>query len=140
MLWMKVIHIFFMVAWFAGLFYLPRLFVYHALSTNPHEQETFKVMERRLLIMMHIGAVGTWVAGLALLLIWLPAYLGQTWMQLKLALIVVLTGYHAWCVHLVQVFRADGNRKSDRWYRVFNEVPVLFLAGAVILVVIRPFG
>ncbi len=137
MLWLKTFHIVFMVTWFAGLFYLPRLFVYHAMNENPDTAATFKVMERKLLIMTHIGGVLTWVFGL--LLLWqMPVWLDYGWMHIKLALVVALTAYHYVCVRLVKTFASDGNRHSHRWYRWFNEVPTLILIAVVALVVLKP--
>lgn len=138
MLWLKALHISFMVTWFAGLFYLPRLFVYHAMSEDPTQRDTFKIMERKLLIMTHIGGTLTLLFG-----VWLlskvPGLIGLGWMQLKLVLVLALFVYHVWCVKLVADFRHDINRRSHVWYRLFNEVPVLFLFAIVILVVVRPF-
>jgi len=138
MLWIKALHIIFMVTWFAGLFYLPRIFVYHAMSSNQHEQETFKVMERKLLVMTHIGGVLTLAFGFILLLVWLPGLLKQTWMLWKLLCVLLLVAYHIICVKLVADFKHDRNTRSHKTYRLFNEIPVLFLFVAVILVVVRP--
>lgn len=137
MLWLKALHISFMVTWFAGLFYLPRLFVYHAMTDSQSQRETFKIMERKLLIMTHIGGTLTVLFGV-LLLSKVPSLMGLGWMQLKLLLVLVLAAYHGWCVKLVADFRNDTNKRSHRWYRLFNEVPVLFLFAIVILVVVRP--
>lgn len=139
MLWVKSFHIIFMVTWFAGLFYLPRIFVYHAMSESADEQITFKVMERKLMIMTHMGGALTIIFGMWLLLGWLGPLVGLLWMQLKLLLVLALMGYHAWCYKLMLDFRNDRNQRSHRWYRLFNEVPVLFLVGVVLLVVVRPF-
>lgn len=139
MLWVKSFHIIFMVTWFAGLFYLPRIFVYHAMSESSDEQVTFKVMERKLMIMTHLGGFLTLVFGGWLLFGWLAPLAGLLWMQLKLLLVLVVMGYHAWCYMLTLDFRNDRNQRSHRWYRLFNEVPVLFLVGIVILVVVKPF-
>lgn len=138
MLWIKSLHIIFMVTWFAGLFYLPRIFVYHAMSESAEEQTTFKTMERKLMVMTHIGGALTLVFGVWLLIVWLGPFMAQTWMQLKLVLVVILGIYHFWCQHLVRVFRDDRNQRSHRWYRLFNEVPVLFLFAIVVLVVVKP--
>lgn len=138
MLWVKAFHIIFMVTWFSGLFYLPRIFVYHAMSESRDEQVTFKTMERKLMIMTHLGGALTLVFGIWLLLGWMSPMLGLLWMQLKLLLVVVLIGYHIWCYRLMLDFRHDRNKRSHRWYRMFNEVPVLFLVGVVLLVVIKP--
>jgi len=142
MLWIKALHVIFMVTWFAGLFYLPRVFVYHTMSdqTNNAQMETFKVMERKLMAMTNIGALLTILFGSLLLIIWLPGLLSFDWMKLKLLLVAGLIGYHFYCARLVRVFREDANTRSHVWYRWFNEVPVLFLVGIVILVIVRPFN
>ncbi len=142
MLWIKALHVIFMVTWFAGLFYLPRVFVYHAMSDqgNTGQMETFKVMERKLMAMTNIGALLTIVFGSLLLIIWLPGLLTLDWMKLKLLLVSGLIAYHFYCARLVGVFRDDANTRSHVWYRWFNEVPVLFLVGIVILVIVRPFN
>ena len=142
MLWIKALHVVFMVTWFAGLFYLPRVFVYHA-QTPPGERtqsETFKVMEKKLLGITSLGALLTIVFGTLLLVVWLPGLLSTSWMQWKLLLVLGLFGYHLWCARIVRTFRADANTRSHVWYRWFNEVPVAFLFGIVVLVIVRPFG
>ena len=138
MLWVKSFHIIFMVTWFSGLFYLPRIFVYHAMSEDAGEQETFKVMERKLMIMTHLGAVLTIAFGTWLLLGWAAVLLTQTWMLMKLGLVVILILYHLQCYRYMMDFRHERNRHSHRWYRLFNEIPVLFLVGTVLLVVLKP--
>ena len=138
MLWVKAFHIVFMVTWFAGLFYLPRLFVYHAMTSEAAGGERFKVMERKLYYgIMTPGAVLTLLSGLTL---WNAGY-GSSgyWIHAKLALVAVLGGYHVWCGRLVKSFRDERNTHSHVWYRWFNEVPVLFLVGIVVLVVVKPF-
>ncbi len=142
MLWIKSLHVIFMVTWFAGLFYLPRVFVYHAMSNpdNREQMDTFKVMERKLLAMTNIGALLTIVFGSLLLIIWLPGLMTLAWMKLKLVLVLGLMVYHGYCARLVRLFRDDGNTRSHVWYRWFNEVPVVFLIGIVILVIARPFN
>lgn len=138
MLWLKAFHIVFVITWFAGLFYLPRLFVYHAATTDTVSIERFKVMERRLFAMMTLGA--TLAAGFGIaMLIAAPAYLSLGWLHAKLTLVAVLLGYHIWCYRLVLAFRADANRHSERWFRWFNEAPSLLLIGIVLLVVLKPF-
>ena len=137
MLWFKAFHIVFVVTWFAGLFYLPRLFVYHADTAEPATVATFKVMERRLLTMMHIGGVLALIFGIALI-VQRPGLLTLPWMHAKLTLVAALWGYHFWCVGLVRAFAADRNRHSQRWYRWFNEVPSLVLVAVVLLAVIKP--
>lgn len=138
MLWIKALHVIFMVTWFSGLFYLPRIFVYHAMAEDQATRETLKTMERKLLVMTHIGGGLTLLFGMALLIIWLPSYLSQSWMQWKLLIVVALIIYHALCVKFVRDFKSDIINHSHKWFRVFNEVPVLFLFAAVFLVFIRP--
>jgi len=138
-LWIKALHIIFLVTWFAGLFYLPRLFVYHAMAdpTDRTGSERFKVMERKLYFgIMTPGAVltiffGTWL--------WLEYGFTGGWLYAKLAVVAALVFYHLWCAKLLKDFRLDRNTKSHVWFRWFNEVPVLFLFAAVILVVVKPF-
>ena len=137
----KSLHLIFMVTWFAGLFYLPRLFVYHAMSDDAISLERFKVMERKLYYgIMTPGAVITVIFGITLLLMggW-QAYGAMGWLHLKLLLIVILIGYHLWCGKLVADFRQDRNRHGHVWYRWFNEVPVLFLIVIVLLAGLKPF-
>lgn len=136
MLWLKSLHIVFMVTWFAGLFYLPRLFVYHALAEDAVSQERFKVMERKLFWgIMTPGAVLTIVFGTWL---WLGYGISGAWLHAKLALVVVLVAYHAWCGKLMLDFRAGRNARSHVWFRWFNEFPVVVLFAAVFLVVFKP--
>jgi putative membrane protein len=137
-LWVKALHVIFVVTWFAGLFYLPRLFVYHADAADEVGRARFKVMERRLYALMTMGAGVAGTLGIALL--WLnPALLAAPWLRAKLALVTGLIVYHVWCGRLVSAFRDDRNERPARWYRIFNEVPTLFLFGIVILVIVRPF-
>ena len=136
MLWVKALHIVFMVTWFAGLFYLPRLFVYHALSEDALSQERFKVMERKLFWgIMTPGALLTVAFGLWL---WLGYGISGAWLHAKLALVVVLVAYHAWCGKLMLDFRAGRNARSHVWFRWFNEFPTVVLFAAVFLVVFKP--
>ncbi len=137
MLWIKWLHIVFMVTWFAGLFYLPRLFVYHAMSEDSASRERFKIMERKLYYgIMAPGAVFTVVFGLWL---WLGYFsLDALWMQIKFGLVLVLIVYHLYCGKLLKDFKADRNAKSHVWFRWFNELPVLILFAAVWLVVFKP--
>ena len=137
MLWIKSFHIIFMVTWFAGLFYLPRLFVYHAMSDDQASLDRFKIMERKLFYgIMTPGGVITLALGF-----WLWFGYGFTggWLHAKVALVLVLVGYHVWCGKLMIDFKLDRNTKSHVWYRWFNEVPVLFLIVIIILVVVKPF-
>lgn len=137
MLWLKSLHIIFMVTWFAGLFYLPRLFVYHAMSEDMASKERFKIMERKLFYgIMTPGAVLTLVFGVWL---WLAFNFSGGWLHAKLALVVILLIYHVWCGKLVSDFKADRNRHNHIFYRWFNEFPVLILIAVVILVVVKPF-
>jgi protoporphyrinogen IX oxidase len=127
-----------MVTWFAGLFYLPRLFVYHAMSEDEASRERFKVMERKLYYgIMAPGAVLTIAFGVWLWLGWFRGAGG--WFHAKVALVALLVGYHLWCGMLLKDFKHDRNTHSHAWYRWFNEVPTLILFGAVILVVVKPF-
>ena len=137
MLWVKAFHIVFMVTWFAGLFYLPRLFVYHAMATDEVGIERFKVMERKLYYgIMTPGAIATVVFGLWLWLGWFRDAGG--WLHAKLALVAVLIAYHAWCGKLLIDLKHGRNRRSHVWFRWFNEFPVLVLFAIVILVVVKP--
>jgi len=142
MLWLKGFHIVFVVTWFAGLFYLPRLLVYHAEATERIVQERLKIMERRLMVMTRIGSTMTVVFGVATL-IWLvhasDGYFRQGWLIAKLALVGGLFWYQAILARLVRDFASDANTKSSRWLRLFNEVPILFLIAIVLLVVVKPF-
>jgi protoporphyrinogen IX oxidase len=136
MLWLKSLHIVFMVTWFAGLFYLPRLFVYHALSLDPLSRERFKVMERKLFWgIMTPSAVLTVVFGAWL---WLGFGFSGTWLTAKLALVALLLAYHAWCGKLMLDLRAERSTKSHLWFRWFNEVPVVILFAIVFLAVFKP--
>ena len=137
MLWIKAFHIIFMVTWFAGLFYLPRLFVYHALAEDQTSIERFKIMERKLFFgIMTPGALLTIVFGLWL---WLGYGISGGWLHGKLALVTVLIAYHAYCGKLLADFKHDRNRHGHVFYRWLNEVPVLMLAAVVFLVVVKPF-
>jgi putative membrane protein len=137
MLWVKAFHIIFMVTWFAGLFYLPRLFVYHAMTGDAPGRERFKVMERKLYFgIMAPGAVLTIASGLGL---WLGYGITGGWLHAKLALIAILIAYHLWCGELIKDFKHDRNTRSHAWYRWFNEFPTVLLIAVVILAVAKPF-
>lgn len=139
MLMVKAWHIIAMVAWFAGLFYLPRLFVYHAEAGDNISIERFKVMERRLYYaIMWPAAVLTTVFGSWLITYNSHYYLSAGWMHVKLGLIVLLWVYHLVCGHVVRQFARGENKCGSRFYRVFNEVPTLLLVGIVLLVVVKP--
>ena len=140
MLWVKAFHVIFMVTWFAGLFYLPRLFVYHAMSHDDISIERFKIMEHKLFYgIMTPGALITLILGLWMLFDngW-QAVSQMLWLQIKLALVIVLLIYHGWCWKLLQDFKHNRNRHSHIWYRWFNEAPVLLLVAIVILVIVKP--
>jgi putative membrane protein len=137
MLWIKTIHIIFVVSWFAGLFYLPRLFVYHAMTEDAEGRERFKVMERRLYYgIMAPAAILTIVFGVWL---WLGYDWSGNWLHAKVALVAVLVAYHLWCGRLMDDFKHDRNTRSHVWYRWFNEGPTVLLIAAVILTVVKPF-
>ena len=142
MIWLKAFHIVFVVTWFAGLFYLPRLLVYHAEAAEPVVRERLKVMERRLLVMTRIGSTLTVVFGVATLL-WAAHlsqhYFAQGWLIAELALVGALFWYQAVLARLVRAFARDEITKSGKWLRFFNEVPGLLLIAIVILVVVKPF-
>ncbi|MCK0538652.1 protoporphyrinogen oxidase HemJ [Alcanivorax sp. CY1518] len=139
MLWVKAFHIIAVVTWFAGLFYLPRLFVYHAQAEDSTSRERFKIMERKLYrgimtpSMLATLALGVWLLYLN------PIWLKMGWMHAKLTLVLILVGYHHMCLAYMKKFAADANTRSHVFYRWFNEVPVLFLLAIVILVVVKPF-
>ncbi len=140
MLWVKALHLIFMVTWFAGLFYLPRLYVYHAMAKDRVSIERFKVMERKLYFgIMTPGAVLTLVFGIALILGngW-DAYRDAGWLHVKLWLIALLIGYHLHCGKLLANFNNDRNQHGHVFYRWYNEFPVLILIAVVILAVVRP--
>jgi putative membrane protein len=138
LLWLKAVHVMAMVTWFAGLFYLPRLFVYHADAADPIGVERFRIMERRLFAIMTVGAVATVVFGIALLVAF-PPYLAMGWVHVKLALVALLIAYHGYCYKLLRDFAQNRNARTARWYRLFNEVPSLFLIAIVALAVVKPF-
>jgi len=143
MLWLKAFHVISVVSWFAALLYLPRLFVYHSQISGGSIDDAagnarFKVMERKLFRLMTLAAVMALGFGIAMLVV-TPEYLLMRWLQFKLALVMALLAYHGACYALLEQFAADRNSHSERWYRVFNEVPALLLIGIVILVVVKPF-
>ncbi len=140
MLWVKAFHVIFMVTWFAGLFYLPRLFVYHAEAKDDVSNERFKIMERKLFYGITTpGGIITLVLGLWMLFdyAWV-AYSTVYWLDIKLILVAVLIAYHVWCWKLVEDFKHDRNTRSHVWYRWFNEFPVLVLIAVIILVIVKP--
>ncbi len=137
MLWLKAFHIVFVVSWFAGLFYLPRLFVYHCATTDAPGLERFALMERRLFGLMSLAGALAVTFGLAMVATE-PAFLEFTWLRVKLVLVAALIGYHLWCYALMRALIEGRNRHSQRWFRVFNEVPGLLLIAIVVLVVVKP--
>lgn len=140
-MWLKALHLIFMVTWFAGLFYLPRLFVYHAMSDDEISNERFKVMERKLYYgIMTPGALLTVGFGLWMLYDYAWAIYGDSlWLQLKLALIVLLVIYHIMCGEMVKSFKHNQNKHGHVFYRWFNEFPVLVLVAIIILASVKPF-
>jgi putative membrane protein len=137
MLWLKALHVIFVVTWFAGLFYLPRLFVYHADATDSPGVERFILMERRLFALMSMGAVLAVAFGVAMIAA-SPEYLRASWLQLKLLLVVLLIAYHLWCYRLLRAFALRRPTHSARWFRWFNEAPSLLLVAIVILAIVKP--
>jgi len=137
MLWLKAFHVVAVVAWFAGLFYLPRLYVYHADAKDSISIRRFEIMERRLFAIMTIGAVAAVALGAAML--WAaPAYLAMGWLRVKLLLVLVLIAYHVFCYRLMRDFAENRNVRGAKWYRIFNEVPSLLLIAIVVLAVVKP--
>jgi putative membrane protein len=139
--WIKALHIISVIAWMAGLLYLPRLFVYHcAAAPGSVQSETFKTMERRLLRgIMNPAMIAAYLFGLLLLATPGVVDWGAAWMYLKLALVAGLTGLHHGLGRWRTAFAADRNRRSARFYRIVNEVPTLLMIGIVLLIVVRPF-
>jgi len=138
-LWFKALHIIALVCWFAGLFYLPRLFVYHAMADDEPSRERFSVMERKLYRgIMNPSMIATLLFG-GWLLYLNPAWLKMGWLHAKLLLVVLLVGYHHACGAQLRRFARGENARGHVFYRWFNEVPVLFLLAIVVLVVVKPF-
>jgi protoporphyrinogen IX oxidase len=140
--WLKALHIIAVIAWMAGMLYLPRLFVYHCEAEPGSKQsETFKVMERRLLrAIINPAMIATWLLGLAL--IWLmgkDAFLGAGWLHLKIVLVLGLSVLHGMLARYRKDFAADRNRHTAKFYRVINEIPTVLLIAIVILAVVKPF-
>lgn len=136
--WIKALHIVFIASWFAGLFYLPRIYVNLAMESEPAAQQRLLAMARKLYRFMTILMVPALVLGLIL---WLHYGMGKGsgWMHAKLAIVLLLVGYHHYCKRLLRQFEQGDNTRSHVWYRWFNELPVLGMFGAVILVVVKPF-
>ena len=136
MLWYKTLHIAFMVTWFAGLFYLPRLFVYHAMSNDKISHDRFVIMERKLFWgIMTPGAILTVVFGVLLL----QYHEILLWLEIKIYLVILLILYHVWCGKIMYDFKNERNLHSHVWLRIFNEFPVLGLFIIIYLVVFKPF-
>ncbi len=137
--WFKAIHVMAVISWMAGMLYLPRLFVYHCgAEAGSRQSETFKLMERRLLRgIINPSMVVSWALGLWM--VYDGGWISSHWLQVKLALVVALSGYHGMLVRWTADFAADRNRHSERFYRVMNELPALLMVGIVIMVVIKPF-
>ena len=136
--WIKALHVISIIAWMAGLLYLPRLFVYHCEAAAGSEtSETFKVMERRLLkAIMNPAMIATWVFGLALA--WMSGFYASPWLQAKFVLVLAMSGIHGWLARMVKDFAADRNTRGHKFYRVLNEVPTLLMIGIVILAIVKP--
>jgi putative membrane protein len=137
--WLKALHIIAIIAWMAGMLYLPRLFVYHCeAAVGSVQSETFKVMERRLLrAIINPAMVASWVLGLWLA--WSGNFLSSPWLYGKLVLVLVMSAVHGMLARWTKDFAADRNRHSQRFFRMMNEVPTLLMIGIVILVVVKPF-
>ena len=138
MLWLKAFHIVFVVTWFAGIFYLPRLFLYHAAASDALSIERFQTMEKRLFAIMTIGASLALLFGISMVML-APSLLDFGWLRVKLWLVLALIGYHAWCYRLMLDLRVGRSPRSSTWYRIFNEVPSVLLIAIVVLAVVKPF-
>jgi putative membrane protein len=138
-LWLKAFHVIAVIAWMAGMLYLPRLFVYHSETPKGSIQsETFKIMERRLLkAIINPAMIVTWVLGLYL--VWDGGWYTSGWMHAKFALVLIMSGLHGVYVRRLKEFAADKNTKPAKYYRILNEVPTLLMIGIVILVIVKPF-
>lgn len=138
-LWFKAFHVFFMVAWFAGVFYLPRLFVNHAETSSTEVAEQLKGMEKRLLYFITPFAILTVLFGLIIIYAYgYPWFVASKWLHIKLTLVMVLLSYHGYCFKLVKTFQQDNNTRSGKFYRIFNEIPVLVLLAIIILAYVKP--
>jgi protoporphyrinogen IX oxidase len=137
--WVKAFHIIAVIAWMAGMLYLPRLFVYHCeAEPGSRQSETFKVMERRLLkAIINPAMIATWVLGLWLA--WLGGFVWAPWLHVKFALVVALSGLHGFYVRWLKDFAADHNRHSQRFFRIINEIPTVLMVAIVLLAVLKPF-
>lgn len=139
-LWLKAFHIFGVVCWFAGLFYLPRLFVYHTMAHDKASSERFTMMEEKLYrVIMRPAMIIALVFGLWILLLAWDAFASSAWLWLKILGVLLLLGYHHYCGRLIRAFAQEENPHSEKFYRVFNELPVVLLIAIVILAVVKPF-
>lgn len=140
LLWLKALHLIAVICWFAALFYLPRLFVYHAMSEDSASRERFKIMERKLYRgIMTPSAILTVALGFWMLYLNAGYYSTVWWIKLKLGLVILLVCYHAACGHFLRRFAEDRNTRSHVFFRVFNELPVVLLVAIVLLAVLKPF-
>ncbi len=137
--WVKAFHIIAVIAWMAGMLYLPRLFVYHCeADAGSRQSETFKVMERRLLrVIINPAMIATWVLGLWL--VWQSGLYRAHWFEAKFVLVILLAGVHGVYVRAVKDFAADRRRRSQKYYRVLNEIPTVLMIAIVVLAVVKPF-
>ena len=137
--WIKALHVIAVIAWMAGMLYLPRLFVYHCeAEAGSKQSETFKVMERRLLkAIINPAMIVSWLAGLYL--VWAGHWYGAGWFHVKFLLVLLLSGLHGFFARAVRYFAADRNLRSQKFYRIINELPTLLMIGIVIMVIVKPF-
>jgi len=140
MRWIVALHVIFVVVWFSGLFYLPRLYVYHAMCDDEPGKERFKVMERKLYVMTNIGAIGTAIFGIWLLVAYAySSYSHTIWLWIKLVFVVLLYAYHGFLGKILKQFRAGVDVRGHKYYRIINEVPVIPLFVIIIMVIVKPF-
>ena len=138
LLWIKVLHVFFMVAWMAGIFYLPRLFVYHAQSQSQEVKDQFKIMERRLWFFVTPFALLTLVFGLVLIYLYgSDWFIASKWLHVKITLVILLYGYHFYLYRLLKIFARDENQHTAKFYRFLNEAPVLALLAIIALAITK---
>jgi putative membrane protein len=139
-LWLKALHIIAVICWFAGIFYLPRLFVYHAGADDQISRDRFKIMEAKLYrVIMNPSMIASLVLGVWLLIESWQAFSGTIWMWLKIFLVLLVVGYHHYCLRIMKAYASDKQIHSEKFFRLFNELPVLVLIAIVILVVVKPF-